>query len=246
MKVLENNNIYLSVVAPAYNEEKTIETVVSEWLRVLRNEKKEWEIIVTDDGSTDSTGKILNTLAQENYHLKIVSLGTNRGCGYALHQAIAMSRGRYVVSIDADGQFDLSEYAILIKKLNEGYDIVTGFRYKKIDSTLRVLLDRIFHLIVKIFFGISLKDTNCALKIFKKEALERIQIDSRGYSIPTEILIKAKELGYRIGEVRITHYQRSRGESKLRVLKVSWQVILFLLYLKLKLHLYKIGAVNTL
>ena len=242
----ENNNIHLSVVAPAYNEGKTIEMVVREWIRVLDHEENEWEIIVTDDGSTDSTGKILSTLAQENNRVKIVSLGTNRGCGHALQQAIVQSRGYYVVTIDADGQFDLSEYTPLLKKLNEGYDIVTGFRHKKIDSIPRVLLDKIFHLIVKIFFGISLKDTNCALKIFKREVLKEMQIDSRGYSIPTEILIKAKALGYRIGELKITHYQRSRGESKLRVFKVSWQIIVFLFYLKLKLYLYRIGAVNTL
>ncbi|MCK5186421.1 MAG: glycosyltransferase family 2 protein, partial [Deltaproteobacteria bacterium] len=177
---------------------------------------------------------------------KIISLDINRGCGYALHKAITQSRGQYVVTIDSDGQFDLSEYIPLLKKLNEGYDIVTGFRHRKIDNSARILLDRVFNLIVKIFFGISLKDTNCALKIFKREVLEKIQIDSRGYSIPTEILIKAKALGYRIGEVRITHHQRPSGVSKLRVFKVSWQVSVFLFYLKLKLYLYKTGAINTL
>ncbi|MBW2183077.1 MAG: glycosyltransferase family 2 protein [Deltaproteobacteria bacterium] len=239
-------NIFLSVVAPAYNEESSIETVVRGWLNVLDDKKNEWEIIVTNDGSTDGTGKILSTLAQENNRIKIISLDINRGCGYALHKAIAQSRGQYVVTIDSDGQFDLSEYIPLLKKLNEGYDIVTGFRHRKIDNSARILLDRVFNLIVKIFFGISLKDTNCALKIFKREALEKIQIDSRGYSIPTEILIKAKALGYRIGEVRITHHQRPSGVSKLRVFKVSWQVSVFLLYLKLKLYLYKTGAINTL
>jgi glycosyltransferase involved in cell wall biosynthesis len=242
----EKNTIFLSVVAPAYNEGKTIETVVRQWISVLENEKKAWEIVVADDGSADSTGSILSALVQEDTRIKIVSLDTNRGCGYALYQAIVHSRGHYVVTIDSDGQFDLSEYALLLKKLDEGYDIVTGFRHKKIDSILRVLLDRVFHLIVKILFGISLKDTNCALKIFKRAFLEKIQIDSRGYSIPTELLIKAHALGYRIGEAKITHRKRLRGESKLRVVKVSWQMIVFLLYLKLKLHLYKIGAVNTL
>jgi len=242
----EKNNIFLSVVAPAYNEATSIEIVVREWIKLLDNEKNAWEIIVTDDGSTDGTGKILSTLAQEDSRIKIISLGTNKGCGYALQQAIVQSRGQYVVTIDSDGQFNLSEYVSLLKKLHEGYDVVTGFRHKKIDSIIKVLLDRIFNFIVKIFFGISLKDTNCALKIFKREILEKIQIDSRGYSIPTEILIKVNALGYRIGEVRITHYYRPRGESKLRVLKVSWQVMLFLFYLKLKLYLYKTGIVNTL
>jgi len=242
----ENNNIYLSVVAPAYNEEHSIVKVVREWLSILAQEKNTWEIIVTNDGSTDKTGSILHTLAQENNHLKIVSLDSNKGCGYALHQAIVQSQGHYVVTIDADGQFDLSEYSLLLKKLEEGYDIVTGFRHKKIDSILRTLLDRILHLIVKISFDISLKDTNCALKIFKRGVLEKIQVDSKGYSIPTELLIKAKALGYRIGEVRITHRQRLRGESKLKALKVSWQMIVFLLYLKLKLYLFKTGVVKTL
>ncbi|MCK5009650.1 MAG: glycosyltransferase family 2 protein, partial [Deltaproteobacteria bacterium] len=163
-------NIFLSVVAPAYNEESSIETVVRGWLNVLDDKKNEWEIIVTNDGSTDGTGKILSTLAQENNRIKIISLDINRGCGYALHKAIAQSRGQYVVTIDSDGQFDLSEYIPLLKKLNEGYDIVTGFRHRKIDNSARILLDRVFNLIVKIFFGISLKDTNCALKIFKREA----------------------------------------------------------------------------
>jgi glycosyltransferase involved in cell wall biosynthesis len=241
-----DNNVFLSIVAPAYNEESSIAKVVREWLSILAAEKNAWEIIVTDDGSTDNTGSILRTLAQENHHLKIVSLDGNKGCGYALQQAIAHSQGRCVVTIDADGQFDLSEYAPLLAKLEEGYDIVTGFRHKKIDSLLRVLLDRILHLIVKILFGVSLKDTNCALKIFKREVLEKIRIDSKGYSIPTELLIKAQALGYRIGEARITHRERLRGESKLKALRVGWHMTVFLLYLKLKLYLYKKGALNTL
>ena len=242
----DNDNIHLSVVAPAYNEEHSIAHVVREWLTLLAQEKNRWEIIITDDGSTDNTGGILGALARENDQIKVVSLGTNKGCGYALHQAIVHAQGRYVVTIDADGQFDLSEYALLLKKLEEGYDIVTGFRDKKRDRMLRVLLDRILHLIVKISFGISLKDTNCALKIFKREILEKIQIDSKGYSVPTELLIKANALGYRIGEVRITHRERFRGESKLRALRVSWQMTVFLLYVKLKLYLFKTGVVNTL
>ena len=241
-----DTNIFLSVVAPAFNEETTIGTVVREWLDVLMQEEKTWEIIVTNDGSTDNTDGILTTLASEHNEITVISLPSNQGCGYALREAILRARGRYVVSIDSDGQFDLSEYGRLLKKLDEGYDIVTGFRHKKIDSTLRVFLDRVLNLLVRIFFGVSLKDTNCALKIYKQACLRQISIDSRGYTIPTEILIKAQAQGFRIGEMGITHRERPRGESKLRAFKVSWQMILFFSYLKLKLYLYKTGIVNTL
>ena len=232
MKMAENSSIFLSLVAPAYNEENSIAKVVREWVNVLRQGKNTWEIIVTNDGSTDNTDSILTVLAAEHSEITVISLPSNEGCGYALREAILRARGHYVVTIDSDGQFDLSEYDILLKKLDEGYDIVTGYRHKKIDSTLRVLLDRGLNLLVRIFFGLRLKDTNCALKIFKRECLSQISIDSRGYTIPTEILIKAQALGFRIGEVRITHRERPRGESKLRAFKVSWQMIVFFRLLK--------------
>jgi glycosyltransferase involved in cell wall biosynthesis len=242
----EHDTTYVSIVAPAFNEAAIIETVVREWMSVLSGETEEWEIVVTDDGSTDGTGTILRRLTEEDDHIKVVSLSTNKGCGYALRQAIDEARGKYVVTIDADGQFDLADYKSLFGKLTEGYDIVTGFRRHKIDTVTRVVSDRIYHLIVKMLFGVHLRDTNCALKVYKSSILKAIQIDSRGYSIPTELLIKARALGYRIGEVGVTHSGRTVGVSKLKVVTVGWQTFIFLVYLKLKLLLHKRGVVNSL
>ena len=242
---MKKDEIYISVVAPAYNEGDTISEVVQQWIQILEKEKKQWEIIVTNDGSTDDTGVILEKMAEKHKRLKVINLKHNRGAGYALHRAVAESRGDYIIAIDSDGQYDLSEYEKLLNKIEEGFDIVTGFRHKKIDNPAKVILDRVFNIIVRLFFNMSLKDTNCPLKVYKKEVLKKLPIDSRGYSAPTEILIKAKFRGYKIGEVMITHSGRQQGESKLRVFRISLQIILFLMYLKLKLYLYRKGVLNS-
>ncbi len=235
----------LSICAPAYNEAAGIAAVVRSWQQTLHRLGLDAEIVITDDGSTDDTGIILDHLCAEMPSLVVLHHPANAGYGRAVATALAHSRGDEVLTLDSDGQFDPGEYPALSRKLSEGYDVVTGFRLRKQDRLLRVLADRGLNIVVRVLFGLKLRDTNCALKLFRGEVARTLTIEARGFPTPTELLVKAKTYGYRIAEVGITHYPRLAGESKLKVVRTGWQVLLFLLYLKYKQILYRWRVVSS-
>jgi glycosyltransferase involved in cell wall biosynthesis len=200
--------------------------------------------VIGEDGSTDGTKDILRHLQSELKNLIVVDHPANRGYGYALSSAIARSGGDYVLTIDSDGQFDAAEYALLMAEMQKGYDVVTGYRHRKQDRLLRVVADRALNLIIRVLFRLSLRDTNCALKLFRGEVARRLTVEARGYPTPTELLVRAQTLGYRIGEAGITHYERAGGKTKLKALRTSWHMLLFLAYLKYKQLLFRANIIN--
>ena len=119
------------------------------------------------------------------------------------------------------------------------FDLVTGYRFQKKDSLPRVVADRGLNLLMRTFFNLSFKDSNCAQKLYRSELLKKINIESRGYPAPTEILVKARELGAKIGEVGVKHYEREKGGSALKLYKTSLNFLKFLVYLRLKLVFYR-------
>jgi len=236
----------LSLCAPAYNEAAGIAQVVMSWQETLERLGISAEIVITNDGSTDDTLEILRGLQQRYTNLVIVDQQPNAGYGRAMAAAIAQSRGQQVMTLDSDGQFDPSEYPRLVAKLSEGFDVVTGYRLHKQDKPLRVVADRALNILVRLMFGLHLRDTNCALKLFKGDVARSLSIEARGFPTPTELLVKARALGYRIGEVGITHYPRLAGESKLKVVRTGWHFFLFLIYLRLKISLFKARIITSL
>jgi dolichol-phosphate mannosyltransferase len=239
-------DVFLSICAPAYNEEETIEMVVRRWAQVLTENKVPGEIIIGNDGSTDGTAAILGRLQGDLPCVHVVDLPKNRGYGAALSAAVAASRGKYVLTLDSDGQFDAGEFPVLLAELQRGgYDLVTGYRQRKRDRITRVLADRAFNLMVRGLFGLPLRDTNCALKLIEGQAARALKVDARGFPTPTELLVKAETLGYRIGEVGITHHERAGGTTKLNAVRTSWQIAAFLVYLKYKQILYRARILNS-
>jgi glycosyltransferase involved in cell wall biosynthesis len=238
--------IFLSICAPAYNEEETIETVVRHFDDVLAEGKLPGEIVIGNDGSTDRTATILQSLQAELPRLRVVCLPENRGYGAALSAAVAASRGKYVLTLDSDGQFDAAEFpALLAELLRGGYDLVTGYRQEKQDRITRVLADRAFNMMVRGLFRLPLRDTNCALKLIDGQLARALKVEARGFPTPTELLVKAQTLGYHIGEVAITHHERAGGTTKLKALRTSWQMAVFLVYLKYKQILYRTRILNS-
>jgi len=234
---------FLSICAPAYNEAESIAQVVRSWEEVL--EGIDGEIVIANDGSRDRTGEILSALQEEFPNLVVVSHEVNGGYGRALASAIARSRGQYVLTIDSDGQFNAGEYRRLLDELQRGgYDLVTGYRRAKQAGAVHVLADRGLNGLIRLVFGLQLRDTNCALKLFKGEVVRSLHTEAMGYPTPTEFLVKAQTLGYCIGEVGITHYPRAGGETKLKAFRTSWQMALFLAYLKFKQVLYRARIVR--
>jgi len=239
-------DIALSVVAPVFNEEQGIESVIRYWAKVL-NGRLNSEIVVTNDGSTDHTLDILQHLTAEIPNLRIVTYARNQGYGHALKEAIRASKGQAVLTLDSDGQFDLQDGLRLFHVYEESHcDHITGYRVKKNDSLLRVFADRALNRLVRFLFGVGLKDTNCAMKLIRGDLARTLNIEARGYPTPTEISVKLVTLGAVTKEEPVSHHERTAGQSKLRFMKTSISMFRFLLYLRNKIKLYKAGVIQTL
>ncbi len=238
------SDMFLSITAPVYNEREGIEQVITRGESVFTRDGIRGEIVIGEDGSTDGTKEILRGLQNKFGNLVVVDHPVNRGYGHALSSAIERSRGDYVLTIDSDGQFDAGEYALLLAELPRGYDVVTGYRRRKQSQLVAVVGDRVLNRIIRILFHLPLRDTNCALKLFKGDVARHLTVEARGYPTPTELLVRAQTLGYRIGETAITHYERVGGASKLKAFRTSWQMLLFMAYLKYKQMLFRANVIN--
>lgn len=237
---------YISVVMPAYNEQDNIENTIRGCFEALKGMNS--EVVVTDDGSKDNTLQILHRLVKEYPKLVIVKHDKNMGYGAGLKDAIEASRGEVVVSIDSDGQFDISELSRFLELLNNsaGLNVICGHRAKKQDTLFKVISDRGLNFIIRLLFGLRLKDVNCAFKLYRAQILRSISIESKGFQAPTEIMIKLKALGYDIKELCISHLPRKKGKSALKPIKTICEVMFFLIYLKLKIALFRRGLVSYL
>ncbi len=234
------NPLRISVAAPCFNEAESIATVVAAWDDILSGIPRGSEIVLCNDGSSDGTAAILEQLCARYPRLRVVSFETNGGYGRALSAAIDATQGEYVVTIDSDGQFDLNDAIALLAELEDGdYDCVTGYRKAKQDSLFRVLADRGLNRLVRLMFGVRLRDTNCALKVAKGDVLRGLRIEARGYPTPTEILLRLHARGHRIGEAGVSHHERVGGASKLHPWRTAWAMFRFLLYLRRKLKLFR-------
>ena len=237
---------FLSIVAPAYNEDAVISEVVYEWQQFIKKEKIEAEVVICNDGSTDKTGEILTKLQKKYPNLVVCENKPNKGYGAAVANAVDHARGELIMTLDSDGQFNIKGFRQLHRKLLSGkYDLVTGFRFRKKDNLGRVIADRCLNLIMRLVFGLPFKDTNCAQKLYRAGLLRRIGIESGGYPAPTEVLAKAAAMGAKIGEVGVTHYERKKGTTALKLFKISANFFKFLVYLRLKLYLYKTKIINN-
>jgi len=236
----------ISIVMPAYNEEQNIEATVRKCSSALGRLKLEGEVVVTDDGSSDNTQNILNSLKKEINNLVVVKHEKNMGYGAALFDAIMSAHGDIIVSIDSDGQFDIDELPLLLDRHKGGFKVVTGFRKVKKDSFMKVFANKCLVCLTNIMFGLKLKDANTAFKLFDAQVLRSIKIESRGYQTPTEIMVKLKASGYPIAEVGVTHSFREKGKSALGVIKTASDMLSFLVYLRMKVSLYRKRIINSL
>ncbi|MFK7989601.1 MAG: glycosyltransferase family 2 protein [Sandaracinaceae bacterium] len=232
--------VYISVVAPCFDEAEGIEAIVRAWDSLLGQQAYPSEIVLCDDGSTDATPEILARLTAELPRLVVVTLARNAGYGRALSTAIQTSVGAVVVTLDSDGQFDLADGLELARHLEEGgFDCVTGARRKKRDSVIKVAADRGLNRLVRGMFGVPFSDTNCALKAARGELLRTLRIEARGYPTPTEVVLRLDARGARIGERPVSHHPRVAGQSKLRPFRTAWAMARYLLYLRARLSLHR-------
>jgi len=236
----------VSIVMPAYNEEKNIEDTIRKCSRVLESEKLNGEIVVVEDGSKDSTKEVLENLKKDIPYLRVIIHETNLGYGKAVSDGIKAARGVYIVTLDSDGQFDINELPLFLEKIKEGYNMVTGYRLRKKDTFTKVLANIALNNLVKYMFKINIKDINCSFRIYERKVFDKITMEAHHFILPTEILLKANALSYKISEVGVNHAYREGGKSSIKLLKNTLEILFFLFKLKKKIKQYKKGKISIL
>lgn len=213
------DKISISVFFPCYNEEKNIGMLLEKSLLFLPEIAYDYEIIVIDDGSSDATLKIAENISQKNPKVKVIRHETNRGYGAALRTGFENSEKEYIFFTDSDNQFDITEMTKLLPYIKD-FDIVAGFRIKRKDNFIRKINEFGFNLLIQIFFGLKIKDLNCAFKIYKKETIKSLTLRSNLGFINSELLIRAKKKGFTIKQMGVTHYPRQWGAQSGASLRV--------------------------
>jgi glycosyltransferase involved in cell wall biosynthesis len=229
------DKISISVFSPCYNEEKNIGKLITGMLDFLPKISSDFEIIIVDDGSTDSSAEVAGTFAQNHTQVRVIRHENNRGYGAALRTGFANSTKDYIFFTDGDNQFDITEISKFLPYIGS-YDIVTGFRIKRKDNIIRKFNEFGFNRLVRILFGLHVRDLNCAFKIYKKEVIKSLELRSSLAFINSELLIRAKKKGFSIKEVGVTHYSRQWGSQTGANLKVIAGSLLELFQLRRELR----------
>ena len=201
----------LSVVVPLFNEEENVEATVEEVRAKILPRVPLCEIILVDDGSRDRTASMCDALAAAHPRLvRTIHHPQNLGYGAALRSGFAAATHPVIFYTDGDIQFDLAEIDRLLPLL-EGADIVTGYRINRQDPWHRRLNAGTYNLVMRVLFGVKLRDLDCAFKLYRKTIFDVIHTKSDGILISGEILVQAVQHGLVIREVGVTHYPRQRG-----------------------------------
>lgn len=208
----------LSIIIPVYNEEETIEKIIQKIISTsIHNFSK--QIIVIDDGSTDATGEILESI-KDKYGYQLITHSQNKGKGAAIKSAVKEIQGDYVLIQDADLEYDPGDYIKLLNRISlDDVDVVYGSRNLDKSVSKRgyffyYLGGRFLTFLTNILVGTDLTDVNTCYKLFPFEIFNEINIESDGFEFCEEVTIKTHMLGYRIGEVAITYSPRKFSEGK--------------------------------
>jgi glycosyltransferase involved in cell wall biosynthesis len=220
----------VSFVLPAFNEEENITRAIDATLDVAHRCCSSFEVIVVDDGSSDRTAALVEAAAAANPEVRLVRHPTNMGYGQALRSGFAAATLDFVFYTDADNQFDMDEFPLLLAWADRA-DVVAGYRRVRHDPVMRRANAWAWNRLVRALFFVPVRDIDCAFKLYRRAPLADIEIESRGAMIDTETMVKLARRGSTIVEVGVTHLPRTAGTARgakmqviLRALGEVWRM----------------------
>lgn len=202
----------LSFVIPAKNEEGSVEILYNELVKVLKEVEKDFEIIFIEDGSTDNTFEVLKKLHKRDKRIKVIKLRGNWGKSVDLQVGFDHAQADIIFTLDADLQDDPQEIPKFLKKLDEGYDLVSGWKQKRLDPQVgKVIPSRIVNFLARFLTGVKIHDTNCGFKVYKRPVVKNLNLYGELYRF---IPIFAAKQNFKVGEIPVTHRVRKFGKTK--------------------------------
>lgn len=232
----------LSIVIPAYNEEKRISDSLKKVISFFDKNKEDYELLVVNDGSKDKTVEIIKEFSKNNKRVKLIDYKTNRGKGYAVKTGVLAANGKKILFSDADLSTPIKEYEKLNEWYKKGFDICVGSRrlsgskiYVK-QPLHRRIIGKAFVTLVKMLSSLDLKDTQCGFKLYNAKKAKKIFLKQKidGFSFDVEVLYLAKKNGYSIKEVPV-EWNDSERYSKVNPVKESFKMLSDLIKIR-KMH----------
>ena len=207
----------ISVIVPALNESPTLERLHLELDAVAREQGYDLQIIFIDDGSTDTTWNVIEQLSEQDPRVLGIRFRRNFGKAASLSAGFEAALGDVIVTMDADLQDDPAEIPQMLAKLNEGLDVVSGWKRQRHDPWHKVWPSRVFNKLVSWMTGVQLHDHNCGLKCFRREVIQEVRMYGELHRF---VPVLAAARGFRVGEVVVHHRAREYGESKYGIARI--------------------------
>lgn len=206
-----NEQLDLSIVVPTYNEEENVSRLHKQVTEVLSLMKKSYEIIFIDDGSSDNTYKNLELISKKDSHVRIIKFRSNFGQTAGLDAGFKNSRGKIIIAMDADLQNDPRDIPRLLKKIDEGYDVVSGWRKNRKDTFFKRFSSRGANILRKMMFNDKIHDSGCTLKAYRKECFDDVSLYGEMHRFIPAIL---QWKGFKVTEIVVRHHNRRYGQTK--------------------------------
>jgi glycosyltransferase involved in cell wall biosynthesis len=216
----------ISLIIPAYNEEKSIQEVITKSAQTMNKLSLLYEIIVVDDGSTDNTEEVAR---QSLPQITVISNKKNRGKGYSIRRGVDYARGSIILTIDSDGEHNPREIPLLLLPVLKGVDIVSGSRFlqgkEPVTTKLNYIGNTFFNLSIMLLTGRRVSDSQTGFRAMKKDVFEKMNLISEGYEIEAEITVKSLLNGFSFLEVPVKITRRKHSVSKIKILPDSKKIL---------------------
>lgn len=238
----------ISVIVPMYNEEENIENTVTQITTVLKHNFQEWELIIVDDGSTDSTPKLGEQIAKNQKKIQFIRYSPNSGAGKALKTGFQQANGDIIVTVDADLSYDANKIPDLIKNLDKkNADIALGSPYTNEGKTIKVPFHRLIisktgNYILRFVLKTNIKCLTSIFRAYRREVIDSLDLTSDGKEIEPEIIAKATAMGFNIIEVPAQLRGRTKGKSKFKFGTSVWTHLKFSIYQRPMILFNVVGA----
>lgn len=240
----------VTLVIPLFNEEESIIPLSHEIRKAMSRLNTNYEVILVDDGSTDTSLQKLKEITRTDNRFRYLSFRKNYGKSAALHVGFKAAVGDVVVTMDADLQDDPQEILNLLKKLQEGYDLCSGWKKKRQDPFIKKISSKFFNFVTRIMSGIKIHDFNCGLKAYRKEVVEIVKVYGE---LHRYIPVLAKWQGFSITEIPVMHHPRRYGKTKFGITRffkgfIDLVTVVFVTrYIKRPMHFFGfLGALSFL
>ena len=232
----------VSIFYPCYNDWGTMGSMIHFTTQIAERLGLDYEVTIVDDGSDAHTLELLEEIKLRFPKVNVLYHATNQGYGGALRSGFSAGAKDWIFYTDGDAQYDVRELEILLEKATEEVDIVQGYKITRNDPLHRIIIGRIYHWIVKLSFGLKIRDTDCDFRLIRRSVFDKVTLKSNSGVICAEMMTKSQREGCRIQEVPVHHFERAHGKSQFfnypRIARVVWQLIL--LWLKDFKH-YRLG-----